>query len=201
MSLRETTDSPQQRQHWLAEQVLNWSELPVVHVRPTVFLQNPSSRLGPRNRSPLSPRSGYRSAPGEPSPVDARDVAEVMAAILASPTAHIGKIYELTGSRSQDMHNLAAEYSDALGRTITYVDVPLEQWRDQQLHGRNLPEHVFEHLLTMARLHAANRYDRLTHDVEAIAGRPATSVRDFAAQHPELGSLLGSGRLCPARQV
>src|SRR5215831_6386088 len=41
MSLTETTDSPQHRQHWLAEQALNWSGLPVVHVRPTVFLQHP----------------------------------------------------------------------------------------------------------------------------------------------------------------
>ena len=41
MSLKNMTDSPQQRQHWLAEQVLNWSGLPVVHVRPTVFLENP----------------------------------------------------------------------------------------------------------------------------------------------------------------
>ena len=41
MSLTEMTDSPQQRQHWLGEQVLNWTGLPVVHVRPTVFLQNP----------------------------------------------------------------------------------------------------------------------------------------------------------------
>jgi hypothetical protein len=41
MSLTEMTDSPQQRQHLLGEQVLNWTELPVAHVRPTVFLQNP----------------------------------------------------------------------------------------------------------------------------------------------------------------
>jgi NAD(P)H dehydrogenase (quinone) len=40
MSLTEMTDSPQQRQHWLGEQVLNWSGVPVVHVRATVFLQN-----------------------------------------------------------------------------------------------------------------------------------------------------------------
>ena len=40
MSLTNMTDSPQQRQHWLGEQVLNWSGLPVVHVRATVFLQN-----------------------------------------------------------------------------------------------------------------------------------------------------------------
>src|SRR5262245_5783161 len=30
MRLTALTDSPQQRQHWLAEQVLNWSGLPVV---------------------------------------------------------------------------------------------------------------------------------------------------------------------------
>jgi hypothetical protein len=59
------------------------------------------------------------------------------------------------------------------------------QWRDAELRSRNLPDHVFEHLLTMARLHAANRYDRLTHDVEAITGRPATSARDFVARHAE----------------
>src|SRR5215211_6978726 len=40
MSLTQMTASPQHRQHWLAEQVLNWSGLPVVHVRPTVFLEH-----------------------------------------------------------------------------------------------------------------------------------------------------------------
>jgi uncharacterized protein YbjT (DUF2867 family) len=38
MSLRNTTPSPQQRQHWLSEQALAWSGLPVVTIRPTVFL-------------------------------------------------------------------------------------------------------------------------------------------------------------------
>jgi len=66
------------------------------------------------------------------------------------------------------------------------VDVPLEQWRDQKLRKLNLPEQVFEHILTMARLHAANRYDRITHDVETITGRPALSIRDFVAQHLDL---------------
>jgi len=35
----ETTASPQHKLHWLAEQALNWSGLPVVHVRPTVLLE------------------------------------------------------------------------------------------------------------------------------------------------------------------
>src|SRR5262249_49669069 len=35
MSVTETTPSPQHKLQWLAEQALNWSGLPVVHVRPT----------------------------------------------------------------------------------------------------------------------------------------------------------------------
>jgi hypothetical protein len=38
----------------------------------------------------------------------------------------------------------------------------------------------------MAALHAANRYDRLTHDVETITGRPAASVRDFVARNTDM---------------
>jgi uncharacterized protein YbjT (DUF2867 family) len=186
MSLTNMTDSSQQRQQWLGEQVLNWSGIPVVHVRPTVFLQNFFFLDWAAESIARDSTIRLPFGNGRTSPVDARDVAEVIAAILANPTAHIGKVYELTGPRSQDMNAMAAEYSDALGRTITYIDVPLEQWRDQELRKRNLPDHVFEHLLTMARLHAANRYDRLTHDVQAITGRPATSCRDFVARHAEL---------------
>src|ERR1700738_1061884 len=39
MSMPETPPSPQHKLHWLAEQALDWSGLPVVHVRPTVFLE------------------------------------------------------------------------------------------------------------------------------------------------------------------
>jgi NAD(P)H dehydrogenase (quinone) len=185
MSLTNMTDSDQQRQHWLGEQVLNWSGLPVVHVRATVFLQSPFFLDWAAESIARDATIRLPFGAGRTSPVDAQDVAEVIATILANPTSHIGKIYELTGPRSQDMHAMAAEYSSALGRTITYVDVPVEQWRDE-LRSRNLPDHVFEHLLTMARLHAANRYDRLTHNVEAITGRRATTCRDFVARHAEL---------------
>ncbi|MFI6494884.1 NAD(P)H-binding protein [Streptomyces sp. NPDC050564] len=37
MTAISTAESHQQRLHWLTEQVLNWSGLPVVHIRPTAF--------------------------------------------------------------------------------------------------------------------------------------------------------------------
>ena len=46
MSITETTDSPQHKLHWLAEQVLQWSGLPVVTVRPTAFLESFFLTLG-----------------------------------------------------------------------------------------------------------------------------------------------------------
>jgi len=183
MSLTETTDSPQHRQHWLAEQALNWSGLPVVHVRPTVFLQHPFFSAW---AAESIIRDGTIRLPfgcARTSPVDTLDVAEVIAAILAGPGPHVGKVYELTGPVSQDLRGLGAEYTEALGRPVTYVDVPFEQWREQELRPRGLPEHVYGHLLTMAKLHAEGRYDRLTHDVDAVLGRPATSARDFVARH------------------
>ncbi|WP_437599700.1 NAD(P)H-binding protein [Sorangium sp. So ce590] len=186
MSLTHMTDSAQQRQHWLAEQVLSWSGLPVVEVRPTVFLENPFFSTWAAESIAADATIRLPFGAGRTSPIAARDVAEVVATILASPTAHVGKVYELTGPRSLDMKAMAAEYGDALHRTVNYVDVPFEAWRDQELRSRGLPDHLFEHLATMARLHADNRYDRLTHDVEAILGRPASTVRDFVAQRPDL---------------
>jgi uncharacterized protein YbjT (DUF2867 family) len=40
MSIQNTTPSRQQRQHWLSEQALAWSGLPVVTIRPTMFLES-----------------------------------------------------------------------------------------------------------------------------------------------------------------
>jgi NAD(P)H dehydrogenase (quinone) len=179
MSLRNMTDSPQQRQHWLAEQALNWSGLPVVHVRPTVFQENFFFLAWAAEQILRDGTIRLPFGTGRTSPVAAQDVAEVVVSVLLDPLQHVGKTYELTGPRSQDLHGLAGEYSAALGRSVTYVDVPIEEWRDKELRGRRLPEHVFEHLLTMAHLHAANRYDRLSSNVEAILGRPARSLESM----------------------
>jgi uncharacterized protein YbjT (DUF2867 family) len=41
MDLTHVTESPQHRQQWLSEQVLNWSGVPVTHLRPTIFQESP----------------------------------------------------------------------------------------------------------------------------------------------------------------
>src|SRR6266566_3120194 len=182
MSIQHTTPSPQQRQHWLSEQTLAWSGLPVVTIRPTMFLESFFPLAGPtvRDRGRIELPFGR----GKTNPVAAADVARVVAAVLADPGPHLGRIYELTGPRSQDMHAVAREFSDALHREVTYADVPPEDW-ERELQRAGLPEHLTRHLVTMAELHRAGRYDRMADGVQRVTGRPAMSVREFVSLHAD----------------
>ena len=181
MSITETTPSPQQKLQWLAEQALNWSGLPVVHVRPTVLLEGfflivtvDSVRESNQIRLPLGE--------GKTSPVAVEDVARVFTAILSDPQPHIGNIYHLTGPQSENMHFYAREYSKALGRTITYEDIPVDAWREALL-ARGLPVYLVSHLATMADLHRAGRYDRMSDDVFTLTGRVPMSMEEFVRKN------------------
>jgi len=186
MDLTRMTSSPQQRQHWLAEQALNWSGLPVVHVRPTVFLNHFFFSSWAASSIAKDGTIKLPFGKGRTSPIAGEDVARVMAVILENPSPHIGKVYELTGPLSQDMVHMANAYSEALDRPVTYVDMPFDQWRDQELPSYNLPKHISDHFVTMAKLHADNRYDRLTDDVLKITGKPPMTVQDFILCHPDI---------------
>jgi uncharacterized protein YbjT (DUF2867 family) len=181
MSVTETTASRQQKLQWLSEQALNWSGLPVVHVRPTVFLEgffliftSDTVRESNQIRLPFGD--------GKTSPVGAEDVARVVATLLANPQPHIGKIYQLTGPQSENMHFYAQEYSKALGRTITYQDIPVEPWRDALLQ-RGFPVHLVNHLVTMADLHRAGRYDRISNDVFTLTAQRPLSLQEFVRKN------------------
>ncbi len=187
MTLTSTEESRHQRLHWLGERVLNWSGLPVVHVRPTVFLDNPLfTVLGAasvRERGVLALPFGD----GRTSPIAAADVAHVVATLLREPEGRVGHVYELTGPQVLDVAGLAEQYGRALGRPIGAEDVPYERLREQ-LAGVGLPEHVAQHISTMARLHREDRYNRATGDVERIIGRPAQTVEQYVAAHRDVFS-------------
>ena len=76
----------------------------------------------------------------------------------------------------------AQEYSKALGRAITYQDIPVEPWRDGLL-ARGLPVHLVNHLATMADLHRAGRYDRMSEDVLTLTGQRPMSVQEVVRRN------------------
>jgi uncharacterized protein YbjT (DUF2867 family) len=180
MTATSTEESHQQRLHWLAEQVLNWSGLPVVHIRPTAFLDTPLfTSLAARSIR----ENGTLALPfgtGRTSPVAVDDIARVVATVLLDPAPHVGQVYELTGPRSVDMKELAEEFSRALERPVTYVDVPPERW-EAELPKLGMPPHLEQHVAVMGRLHRENRYDRTADGVERVTGVPAQTIEAFVA--------------------
>jgi uncharacterized protein YbjT (DUF2867 family) len=188
MSLTSTSESKQHRLHWLAEHIINWSGVPVVHVRPTVFMENPlltALAAGSiRDRGVLVLPFGT----GLTSPIAAADVARVVAAILRDPADRIGAVYELTGPEVLDINGIAEQYCRALGRPITAQDMALDEWMRQVLDPMGLPPHVEQHIATMARLHREGRYDRRTDDVEQITGTPAQTVQAYVDAHRDVFS-------------
>jgi uncharacterized protein YbjT (DUF2867 family) len=181
MSITETTPSPQHKLHWLAEQALNWSGLPVVHVRPTVFMEGFFRQLC----APLLQRSDVLSLPmgqGKTSPICADDVARAVAVILKDPAPHLGRIYNLAGPRSETMAFHASLFSEALGRSITYEDIAIEPWRERLVKWR-MPQHLIDHLTAMAELTRQNRYDRTSDDMVKLTGAPAMSLLEFVRRN------------------
>src|SRR5215467_11858792 len=181
MSITESTDSPQHKLHWLAEQALSWSGLPVVTMRPTVFLDGFFRLLaapGVRDADELRLPMGN----GKTSPIAALDVARAVSAVLETPTPHIGRIYNLTGFESADLEHYAHVYSEALGRTIRYRDVPLSVWSEQLL-GSGVPAHVVKHLSVMTELNKQGRYDRMTDDLFGLTGQKPMSMYEFVKLH------------------
>ncbi|PKW16019.1 NAD(P)H-binding protein [Saccharopolyspora spinosa] len=187
MTATSTAESHQQRLHWLAEHVIDWSAVPAMHIRPTVLLENPLFSVlaaqSIRDHDELALPFGT----GRTSPVAASDVADVVTAVLLAPQRHIGSVHELTGPVALDIDELAHEYSRALGRPITAAHLSYDEWFDQ-MTSADLSPHVQQHIATMAKLHRDDRYNRSTTDVEQITGQPARTVEQYVRERREMFS-------------
>ena len=150
-------------------------------MRPTVFLEGfflLFAAPGVRDADELAlPMGGGRT-----SPISAVDVARAVSIVLDDPTPHIGQIYNLTGYESADLEHYARVFSEALGRTIRYCDVPLSGWSEKLL-GAGVPAHIVKHLSVMTELNKQGRYDRMTDDLFKLTGQKPISMYDFVKLH------------------
>jgi uncharacterized protein YbjT (DUF2867 family) len=150
-------------------------------MRPTVFLEGFFRLLaapGVREADELAlPMGG-----GKTSPISALDVARAVSVVLDDPAPHIGQIYNLTGYESADLDHYARVFSEALGRTIRYRDVPVSTWSEKLL-AAGIPPHTVKHLSVMAELNKQGRYDRMTDDLFKLTGQTPTTMYDFVKSH------------------
>jgi uncharacterized protein YbjT (DUF2867 family) len=114
MTATSTEESHQQRLHWLAEQVLNWSGLPVVHIRPTAFLDTPLfTTLAARSIQ----ENGTIALPfgtGRTSPVAVDDVARRQRVAGGRSPCRILRQRDAAGGMSRRRRHSAAHYEGRL---------------------------------------------------------------------------------------
>ena len=150
-------------------------------MRPTVFLEGfflLFAAASVREADELALPMGASKT----SPVSSVDVARAVAVILDDPAPHIGHIYNLTGPESADLDQYARAFSEALGRTIRYRDVPTSEW-SEKLRTAGVPGHVVHHLTVMTELHKQGRYDRMSEDYRKLTGETPTSMAEFVKLH------------------
>ncbi len=176
--------SPQQRAHWVAEQVLDWSGLPTVNVRAGMFVENPILTwlaLAPLGNGELRLPFGHHRL----APIAGYDVAELCVKILLDPTPHISKSYELTGPELKDMHGFAEDYAAVLGRPVVYVPEDVETWNETYVDTALAAyPHIAEHLKTLTRLMGGGGYGSITDQLGTLLGRPPKTVRWALENHP-----------------
>jgi uncharacterized protein YbjT (DUF2867 family) len=173
--------SPRTRQHWLSEQIFDWAGVGAVHLRATIFFENI------RALAAAGWQAGELAVPlGEETNtialVAAGDVARVAAELLHDASHPAAPFYRLIGA-VPTIAEIVAEFGDALGTPLRYVNVDPGKWREDALR-RGGTEHAVEHLSRLWQVvsKSANR-PGVTYEVaeaiEQITGSKPETLRQF----------------------
>lgn len=118
---------------------------------------------------------------GGTSFVDSRDVAEVAVKVMRDPAAHAGQAYVLTGPEILDYHQVAAIFSEELGRPIRYREPSLFRfWRTVG------PRVTWDTLLFMTGVYVLTRRGKnrdMTDTLPQLLGRSPRTMRDFVRDY------------------
>jgi NAD(P)H dehydrogenase (quinone) len=167
------------RDGFIAEQV---SGLSVIHLRPTYFLE---WLLYPWQLPYL--RQGILRMPvgkGRHSPIAADDQGRVIAALLKSPEAHLGKTIPISGPVEMDHEQMAAELTEALGRKIIFQDLPIDGYC-RSLEAMGVPPYVVQHLGGAMNGYQHGHMSGADNYVEKLTGRRSMTVGEFARAHAD----------------
>jgi NAD(P)H dehydrogenase (quinone) len=178
---REST-SDSCRDTYIAEEVFNWSGLPVIHLRPTYFLE---WLLYPWQLPYL--QQGVLRMPvgqGRHSPIAADDQGRAIAALLKNPEAHIGATIPLSGPVEMDHEQMAAELSEALGRKIVFQDLPIDEYCSS-IEAMGVPPYIVQHLRGAMADYQNGHMSGADNNVEKLTGRRSMTVGEFARLHAD----------------
>ena len=181
--LRAHRDSPARflRYHAVVEEAIALSGMAFTNLRPNLYMQG---LFGFRSTIALEGRFFAPVGDSRVSIVDVRDIAAV-AAVALTKAGHEGKTYDITGPEALTHAEMASHLSDALGRRVTFVDIPEAAMRDTLL-GFGFPEWQADGLIEDYAHYRRGEASVISPCVPDVTGRPPRSFADFARDHKQV---------------
>jgi NAD(P)H dehydrogenase (quinone) len=148
-------------------------------LRPMGFMQNWASFAA------AQVKSGAFYAPqgqGAQSLVDARDIADVAAAVLVNPVPHAAWAYTLTGAEALNNEQQLALISQATGQAVRYVDVP-EATAEAAMQDMGMPPVMVAWFMGLHLAVKSGWAGAITNDVETLTGHTPRRFADFVLEN------------------
>lgn len=166
--------------HRQIEEHLEASSMTWTHLRPNMLMQN--MRWFAQT---IAQSGAFYNCVGDTkiSHVDARDVAAVAAVCLAE-TGHENKSYVLTGSQAITFDEIAAIFAKALGRSVSYVDLPPADLKAARL-ANGEPEWYLDAELELFACWKQGAGTAVTHALKDLTHHPATTYEAFAQYYAQ----------------
>jgi len=168
------------RMHEDIERYLEQSGLAWTHLRPSQFMQVYL------REAPTVASQGAIFLPMEHariSPIDVEDIAKIAYVVLRTSAAHEGKRYTMTGPAALTMTEVAEQISQAIGRTIRYVNITPAERRQAILARGNMSTYFADALdeQTIERLKCSE--SRICVDIHKACGIEPTTFAAFARRN------------------
>ncbi len=162
------------------EKYVEASGIPFVHLRPNWFMQNFSS--GPMLADIRATGALHLPASdAKLSFIDTRDIAAVAFAALEE-ARHEARAYTLTGGEAMDHYEVVDILSRASGRAVAYVPLS-EEAANAGLRKAGVPAALIERWTEFYRKVRQGFCAPVTHDTQAVLGRPEIRFEQFARDH------------------
>jgi uncharacterized protein YbjT (DUF2867 family) len=169
------------RYHAAVEAAIEATDLTFTFLRPNLYMQGLLNFA-----QSIKEKSAFFAAAGDAriSAVDVRDLAEVAVAALID-SRHKNKIYSLTGPGALTFGEMADGLSEAVGRNISFVDVPPEAMRGA-LDGLGFPSWQADGLLEEFEMYRRGEAAEIESGVTEALGRSPRPFGEFARDHASL---------------
>jgi uncharacterized protein YbjT (DUF2867 family) len=165
--------------HRTVEDKLKGCGLAYTILRPNSFMQNILTYLAPSIRE----QGAFYAAMGDArtSYLDVRDIAAVVARLLASPGEHAGKTYELNGPEAVTYTELAERIGRVSHRPVKYVDMSEEAQRKSML-GLGMPEWQVNAVLELQQYYTNGQGGAVTDVLQRLLGRAPVKLEQFSEE-------------------